>query len=406
MKNHHISYCGDCNKDIFTFIKKFEEQHLEINDGFPMSKRLPELDILRGIAVLLVLGRHILIIPEAIPQPIKGIFLVWQQVGWVGVDLFFVLSGFLVSGLLFAEYQKTGKIRITRFLVRRGFKIYPSFYVFLIVSAVLSYFFAIPPLSTHTPVTKGFLGEAIFLQNYLGSVWNHTWSLAVEEHFYLFLAMLVVSSLLNKHEEKDPFGFIKNIFGVIAIFLLLLRVLVSCRYPAGEWIAILPYSHYRLDSLCWGALISYYYHFKRQILGEIVRRYWHLLSLLVLIAVVSPLLFPLNTSRFMYSVGFTLLYFGFGAALLLSLFYQFSGKECFIRFLSPLGRVGIDSYSIYLWHMAIYYISLRIFPIGTDALSFYVQAMLYMLGSIVVGSVMARTIEFPVLRLRERFFVG
>lgn len=78
------------------------------------------LDLLRLVAILLVLGRHLL------PGYENNTFLsIWRTGGWVGVDLFFVLSGFLVSGLLFEEYKKRGSLDLKRFLIRRGFKIYP-----------------------------------------------------------------------------------------------------------------------------------------------------------------------------------------------------------------------------------------------------------------------------------------
>jgi peptidoglycan/LPS O-acetylase OafA/YrhL len=82
--------------------------------------RLRELDFLRGIAILLVLLRHI------------HLFSFTKNMGWIGVDLFFVLSGFLVSGLLFKEYIKFGNIRPKLFLIRRGFKIYPIYFLFYI----------------------------------------------------------------------------------------------------------------------------------------------------------------------------------------------------------------------------------------------------------------------------------
>src|SRR3990167_6747089 len=92
--------------------------------------RLVQLDILRGIAVLLVLGRHIPMTQE----PVRGFLGWWMRAGWTGVDLFFVLSGFLVSGLLFQEYKRHGDIRLGRFFIRRGLKIYPAFYVLFFVT--------------------------------------------------------------------------------------------------------------------------------------------------------------------------------------------------------------------------------------------------------------------------------
>src|SRR5579862_1648506 len=93
-------------------------------------QRSQGLDVLRAAAVGLVLCRHL---PAAdgsaglLRTVVDGLI----RGGWTGVDLFFVISGFLVSGLLFREYQASGRIDGTRFLIRRGFRIYPSFWLFI-----------------------------------------------------------------------------------------------------------------------------------------------------------------------------------------------------------------------------------------------------------------------------------
>ena len=73
----------------------------------------------------MVLGRHI----EYFPM--------WTKIGWAGVDLFFVLSGFLISGLLFTEWKTHHTIRLSRFYIRRGLKLYPGLYVLLAATAVI-----------------------------------------------------------------------------------------------------------------------------------------------------------------------------------------------------------------------------------------------------------------------------
>ncbi len=153
------------------------------------NKRNLQLAVLRGIAVLLVFGRH-LELPK--PEGLVGTFAgAWLRIGWLGVDLFFVLSGFLIGGLLVTELHKHGRIDVARFLSRRGLKIYPAYFVFI---AYLMFM----------PAAKGLLrGESVwavpvewslywpnflFLQNYVGNnPTGHTWTLAVEEHFYLML---------------------------------------------------------------------------------------------------------------------------------------------------------------------------------------------------------------------------
>src|SRR3712207_3121730 len=126
------------------------------------------LDLLRMLAVLLVIARH-LHLPETCPPWVIGVV----RGGWVGVDLFFVLSGFLVSSLMFREYQRRGSVNIQRFLIHRGFKVYPAFWLFLLFTLIMRQFYG------QQPDIRQVIGEALFLQNYLGGVWNHTWSLAV-----------------------------------------------------------------------------------------------------------------------------------------------------------------------------------------------------------------------------------
>jgi len=84
------------------------------------------LDVLRFFAVLLVLGQHLNDGCLAdVPAWARGLLDLWHYSGSVGVTLFFVLSGFLISGLLLKEYSRTGAVDVRPFLVRRGFKLYP-----------------------------------------------------------------------------------------------------------------------------------------------------------------------------------------------------------------------------------------------------------------------------------------
>jgi peptidoglycan/LPS O-acetylase OafA/YrhL len=135
--------------------------------------RTPTLDILRAVAVILVFSRH------------SGVFPVLSQIGWAGVDLFFVLSGFLVSGLLFREYQVSQRVHPGRFLMRRGFKIYPQFYVLIATTVIVDVWLGQPVPG------RQLASELVFLQSYFPGLWGHAWSLAVEEHFYLLLAAAV-----------------------------------------------------------------------------------------------------------------------------------------------------------------------------------------------------------------------
>src|SRR5580692_5435255 len=108
--------------------------------------RNKRLDVLRCVAVVTVLLHH------------GYISRFFTRLGWVGVDLFFVLSGFLISGLLFSEYKKRQSISFRRFFIRRGLKIYPAFYAFLLLTGITG------ELVFHSHATSGqYLHEIFFV---------------------------------------------------------------------------------------------------------------------------------------------------------------------------------------------------------------------------------------------------
>src|SRR3954467_2052645 len=161
------------------------------------KRRIVGLDLLRLLAVGLVLGRHLWDAPPSLPEGARAFFAAWQRGGWVGVDLFFVLSGFLVSGLLFTEFRAHGSISPLRFYARRAWKIYPPYLVMIAATtgAILAQGFVFERIQL--------VAEVLFFQNYVKGLWNHTWSLAVEEHFYLLLP-LVCLLVLHVRRRRVP----------------------------------------------------------------------------------------------------------------------------------------------------------------------------------------------------------
>jgi peptidoglycan/LPS O-acetylase OafA/YrhL len=351
------------------------------------SRRLRTLDALRGIAVLLVLGRHVVNSQRGIPAALSAILRPWKRFGWVGVDLFFVLSGFLVSGLLFAEYQKRGELRPLRFLGRRGFKIYPAFYLLLIIT----WFLFRDRLSG-----REFLHEALFIQNYTTQIWGHTWSLAVEEHFYIALA-IGLWGMSRWIGGADPFRRLPLVFTAVAALVFALRVRAYSLQPTG-WL-LLP-THLRVDALLFGALIGYGWAFHRPAMVAFVERYRGRIALAVVILLLPCLLLPVDGNFLVNTVGLSTNYLGFGGLVLLAVAPGDEiGSGLRQRALAPLVRLGFYSYSIYLWHMPIRMLTTLYLPalIGWTA-----TLAAYFAGSIVVGIIAARLIEMPFLRLRER----
>ena len=356
--------------------------------------RFKQIDILRALAVFLVLGRHLLPCPAAISPFLNQITRIWIQGGWIGVDLFFVLSGFLVSGLLFREFEKHHQLRIGNFLIRRGFKIYPPFWVMTGVTIVLAIrqYKQVPWLPA--------ISELLFVQNYGPALWRFTWSLAVEEHFYLLLALGFF--ILAKHRPAQPFRSIPVAFIAVAVICLTLRLLVAaCIHgPFDLKLQLFP-SHLRMDSLFFGVLLSYLYHNHPKQFLSIASRFRFFLLCLGVLMLAPAFCLPLETTPFLYTYGLTLFYLGSGCLLVSALGLPPPSS----RFATAIAYLGSHSYSVYLWHMPVgrWGIEMAERRLGPHY-NWFVYAGVYLVGAVVFGVVMATLIEFPVLRIRDRFF--
>jgi peptidoglycan/LPS O-acetylase OafA/YrhL len=355
------------------------------------------LDILRAVAILLVLGRH------------GNGPVLWQNMGWVGVDLFFVLSGFLISGLLFVEYKKTGGINWKRFFIRRGFKIYPAFYAMILLTPLWA-------ILTHRQIRwRLLLPEVLFYQSYQPNrVWAHTWSLAVEEHFYILLPALLLIMLYfqKKKDSGNPFRMIPVVCGVVGAACLIARsYLAHTTAHIGEWwLGIAFPTHLRIDSLFFGVLLGYFYHFEPEKLRRFGYERWPRLLLLACSLVLISVCFVFGLdSQFMLGFGLTALYLGFGG--ILTLVVCKSGEPAagnkpsrWAVFGNFFAFIGMYSYSIYLWHPMVSQhlrdLELRLWPNISAAVAF----CSYLLVSLFVGIVLSRLIEYPALHLRDRFF--
>ena len=346
--------------------------------------RLQQIDFLRGLSILLVLGRHLFEIPENLTWLIRMPLLVWKAIGWMGVDFFFVISGFLVSGLLF----KDPELNIKRFLLRRGFKIYPSFYLMILFTVLL-----VPNCNI-----GNILSELLFVQNYFVGLWQHTWSLAVEEHFYLLLPFLLFFLVRKNSLNKLPLivGFI-----VAGCIVLRFRVLDE----EFSWLTHMAPTHLRIDGLFFGVLLSYFYCFKRKALIKIVSSnelFLIVLSILIIGAVSFDFI---NEGWFWHTVGLSLLSFSFAIILIVFLKSKvlFNLSTILKIPVNIISKIGIYSYSIYLWHIPIKVLLMkRIVGYMEFDLGYLLVALIYILLSILGGIILSKCIEYPILKLRDR----
>lgn len=355
------------------------------------KNRLRELDFLRGIAIVLVIFRHQLLFDSI------------QRMGWIGVDLFFVLSGFLVSGLLFKEYQKFGSIKPKLFLIRRGFKIYPIFYL----TAVL---YALPRILLHKLEISKLFYEMVFIQNYAlgwGYLYPASWSLAVEEHFYFSLALLLWlifnKKIMSFEIKANQFSNFEKLLFSILILILGLRFISNIYFP-DENVRNTTMSHLRIDSLLFGVLIAYWFYFKNDKLSNFYQK--HKAKLLILaFAMLSftPFIEELE-SFFVRTIGFTMLYLSFGIILIHFLIDKNVNTQINRLFSTTIvnfvSKIGFCSYSIYVIHSFVINWLGFFLPIKNRFLAF---ALVFSI-SVIAGFIMTYKIEKFFLNFRDKYF--
>jgi peptidoglycan/LPS O-acetylase OafA/YrhL len=155
---------------------------------------LPVLDGVRGVAIMLVLAHH-MSMSLGLEFGVSGVVPALARFGWCGVDLFFVLSGFLITGILYDSKESAGYFR--NFYMRRVLRIFPLYYGVLVAFTLVALMAGRATVMTGTGVDR--LGLWLYAQNFIIAIkgWgtygslDHFWSLAIEEHFYLVWPLLV-----------------------------------------------------------------------------------------------------------------------------------------------------------------------------------------------------------------------
>lgn len=352
--------------------------------------RYPELTGLRCIAVMMVVLDH-----AANTRP--GGFTSWLAPlhflsnGGLGVQIFFVLSGFLITGLLDAEYRATNRIDLFRFYIRRTLRIWPAFYAFILVLALLAY------LNLVDIDWRQFGFAALHAWNYsemfgLGptnsahseGAWylGHFWSLSLEEQFYWFWPPLLIFILARKSEGFLP---------ALILAIPLIRI-ASYFLTPGVRTHLGAMLHTAVDSILVGCYVS----LKREQIKTMLDSTRYAAPLMTLACVVLILVFPALGAHFF---GYWTLTYGptVSAAVIGLLIVALTHLKTF--WLSRLLRIrvalfiGTISYSLYLWQ--------QLFLYGASPVSFGFP--LNIVQAIVLASLSYWLIETPFLKLKDGF---
>lgn len=342
----------------------------------------PALDGIRGIAILAVLA-------------FNG-HLQWAQGGYIGVDIFFVLSGFLITSLLLQEHRQNARIRLKNFYYRRALRLLPGLFALMLLVSV--YAALLQSKEKAMTTWKGVLYTLFYVANWaqigegasgIGAL-SHAWSLSVEEQFYiLWPVLLLLGSGLRR-------GWL--------VGLLLFCLSASILWSAWLGSEGAPYlrmyfgSDTRAHELLIGCLAALLVHWGWIGHSKASRTGLGLISVASLAAIGYGLTSLSVKSSFLYCGGFALIALGTAAIIINALLFPSPLTRAFE--FSPLVWTGKISYGLYLWHFPVFeaarqLLEGRLNPVLYQALRFGLVFM--------VASASYYLIEKPFLKRKQRF---
>jgi peptidoglycan/LPS O-acetylase OafA/YrhL len=331
------------------------------------------LDGVRALAVLSVIAFH------------SG--LRFAVGGALGVDVFFVLSGFLITTLMIDEWHASGSTDTKAFYVRRAFRILPALAVCIVGCWIAARLRGGSALMHAT--STGAVAALLFVGNWVRvsrgnqslGLLNHTWSLGIEEQFYI-LWPLLTHVILTKGRAR-ALDVLERILVVLVVLVLCWRLVLMISGASPE--RIYNGTDTRSDALFIGALFAVW-----RVKGRIsVARGWIIVSATA--AVLGALAFAQPESALLYGIGLT------GFALLAGvLILSVTTSDSWLFRTPPVVWVGRLSYSLYLWHYPV----LQMFP-RLHMRALYVHSI-RLATIIVLAAASHYLVERPFLRLRVK----
>ncbi|MGV8837017.1 acyltransferase family protein [Cellvibrio sp.] len=365
------------------------------------NNRLYGLDTLRAIAILIVLIYHYKVVVSR-----ENIFGFMSQLGWTGVDLFFVLSGYLIGNQILSAFAKRQDFSLKLFYIRRFLRTLPNYYFVL----ALYFIFPVALSGTDTAPLWSFLTFTQNLDLRAGETFTHSWSLCIEEQFYLIFP--VIALLIAYTKRSIPLAWM-----AIASAMLLAIFLRGLNWYAHDEAAIsmqsfmehIYYSSFtRFDELLPGVAIALLKNFHPATYTAVLRRG----NLLLAIGLISTgiMFYVFRNYAYIEGYGTTLTVTALGYSLL-----AISFAILVLAALSPnsiLHRIRIPgAASIALWSYAIYLIHKPIFQVLKVPLTEYgidinggLGVVIIMAVSIFCGWALYFFVETPFMNIRGKYF--
>ena len=364
-----------------------------------LKERIFGLDVLRATAIIMVVSSHVLWI---YPKSKAFIPTLFELFGFWGVELFFVLSGFLIGSILYKTFinENFALKSVFHFLKRRWFRTLPNYYLVLLLNILIAFFlgFSIENAGSYF----------LFLQNFASkspAFFPESWSLSVEEFAYLLLPFVLFLGTFGVIKNKSK-RFLIIVFSLFIIFVFAKVVFNSTQTVSNltDWNSNLKsVVIYRIDAILVGVLIAWIrFNF------EAFWKKYKVLFAFVGIGIFFFLLFGITSSnlrieqsQFFWNVIYLSLT-SFGFAFFFPIFSEWKVSNSWLKF--PIEFTSKISYSIYLLHYSVILQLLKVF-IDTSQMSTterHFFTLIYLTITFLLSYILYRFYEKPMMNLRDK----
>ena len=368
------------------------------------SKRIFGLDVMRAVAILLVVFSHALwLVPEA-----EGIIPdLLSLAGVIGVEIFFVLSGFLIGRIVLKMFlqENFNFNKVTYFWIRRWFRTLPNYYLVLVLNIFLMIFLGLQ-------LPENLWHYFFFIQNFAWEMplfFSESWSLPIEEFAYILGPLLLYLLFCFKFRIDKA-----KLFSLVTIIIILLftitKIIYSFKTPVSDmmfWnVNLKSVTIYRIDAIYYGMLASY--------VAMINPKKWQKLSWIsfvigVLIFFILNFIIPekgvyIETNPFFWNV-FYLPINSIAIAFCLPVLSELKNMNRFI--VIPVTYISLISYSMYLLHYSIILQLLKHLVPSEELSNLEIigYSSAYIISTILLAYVLYRVFEKPMMDIRDRQFI-